>query len=297
MKYGRICWRIEFFVPVLMILFFSTVINAATIISLQDTSGNSFKRVKKSDTVCVQVKIDVDTIRAQGVAFYITFNDTFFSVVDQGTDTLIHPFSFKDGVFGTGYTENDTHGDPGNTIPGFQLNGSILKSTGYFTGKGLVARFYLVAKADVESSLVTIDYDLGNHRDTRLHKKETGSSEPFWIREPLRLSVGIRTGIEETINKEILDQYYLSQNFPNPFNPTTIIRFQTLQVGNISIKIYNILGQEIKTVVSDRLSAGSHEVQWDGTDNFGNKVSSGIYIYRMETGTGYVKTRKLVFLK
>ncbi|MCL5019337.1 MAG: T9SS type A sorting domain-containing protein, partial [Patescibacteria group bacterium] len=76
-----------------------------------------------------------------------------------------------------------------------------------------------------------------------------------------------------------------------------IIIFKIARLEDVKIIIYNILGQEIKTVISEQLPAGMYEVRWNGTDNFGNKVSSGIYIYRMETDNGSVKTRKMVFLK
>jgi len=65
----------------------------------------------------------------------------------------------------------------------------------------------------------------------------------------------------------------------------------------MTLKIYNILGKEVKTLLNTHKDAGYHSVKWDGTNNFGIKVSSGIYIYRMNTNTNFVKVRKMVFLK
>lgn len=106
----------------------------------------------------------------------------------------------------------------------------------------------------------------------------------------------IMTDIQEPTTQIPLT-FELSQNYPNPFNPTTTIRFQIQRLEDVNIKIYNILGQEIKTLISDKLSPGIHEVKWDGLDKFGNKAASGIYFYRMETGKGYIRVRKLVLLK
>ncbi|MCL5019693.1 MAG: T9SS type A sorting domain-containing protein, partial [Patescibacteria group bacterium] len=91
--------------------------------------------------------------------------------------------------------------------------------------------------------------------------------------------------------------FALEQNYPNPFNPTTTIKYQLPKDAQVQMVIYNILGQEVKTVISEQLPAGIHEVKWDATDKFGNKVASGIYIYRMETNTGFAQARKVVFMK
>jgi glycosidase len=76
--------------------------------------------------------------------------------------------------------------------------------------------------------------------------------------------------------------YNLFQNYPNPFNPSTTIRYSIVEPGNVSIKIYDILGREIKTLVNEVKIAGTYSSTWNGDNNFGNKVSSGIYLYRME---------------
>jgi len=92
------------------------------------------------------------------------------------------------------------------------------------------------------------------------------------------------------------DEFKLSQNYPNPFNPETNIRFQLPEASKVTLKIYNILGQEIKTVVNENLNAGYHTVKWDGTNNFGLKVASGVYIYQVKAGS-FIASKKMVFLK
>ena len=101
---------------------------------------------------------------------------------------------------------------------------------------------------------------------------------------------------EEEGNKPPTD-YKLFQNYPNPFNPETTIKFRILKLSFVTIKIYNILGVEVKTLVSDNIPSGTYSTKWDGTDNYGRTVSSGVYIYMIRTNTGFVKSRKLLLIK
>ncbi len=98
---------------------------------------------------------------------------------------------------------------------------------------------------------------------------------------------------EEIIIPESFD---LSQNYPNPFNPTTTIRFQLPKHSKVSIKIYDIIGQEVRTLVEKDFEAGYHTVTWDGSNNSERKVASGIYFYRIET-EGFIKVKKALLLK
>jgi len=89
--------------------------------------------------------------------------------------------------------------------------------------------------------------------------------------------------------------YKLSQNYPNPFNPTTTINYYLPLDKEVTIKIYNSLGQEVKTLLNSvKKAAGNHTVEWNGTDNVGNAVSSGMYIYSLEAGS--VKLSKTMTL-
>jgi len=94
----------------------------------------------------------------------------------------------------------------------------------------------------------------------------------------------------------IPEEYILYDNYPNPFNPTTTIMFAMPEAAKATIEIYNILGQKVKTLYADNLKAGIHTVQWDATDNHGNQVSAGVYIYRLSTNN-VSKTKKMILLK
>jgi hypothetical protein len=92
--------------------------------------------------------------------------------------------------------------------------------------------------------------------------------------------------------------FALSQNFPNPFNPSTTVAFDIPEGKevNVRLNVYNMRGQLIRTLVNEVKSEGSYQIQWDGTDNHGRRVSSGVYFYRITTGE-FSQTRKMVILK
>jgi len=90
--------------------------------------------------------------------------------------------------------------------------------------------------------------------------------------------------------------FELFQNYPNPFNPTTTIKFQVPEASDVSIVIYDMLGQEVKSLFAGSVQAGNFSVEWNGTNNQGQKMSSGSYIYRMEAGE-FVNTKEMILLK
>jgi hypothetical protein len=91
-------------------------------------------------------------------------------------------------------------------------------------------------------------------------------------------------------------EFAVSQNYPNPFNPSTLINYALPKSSLVTIKIYNILGQEVKTLVNSQLQAGNYTAQWNGDNNFGRTVASGVYIYQVKAGQ-FVKTMKMMLLK
>ena len=91
-------------------------------------------------------------------------------------------------------------------------------------------------------------------------------------------------------------EYALSRNYPNPFNPDTQIPYQLPEAGEVSLVVYNTLGQRVRVLVRKREEAGFYRVVWDGKDARGRQVSSGIYLVRMEAGE-FSEVRKMMLLK
>ncbi|MGD9900477.1 MAG: FlgD immunoglobulin-like domain containing protein, partial [Calditrichaceae bacterium] len=97
-------------------------------------------------------------------------------------------------------------------------------------------------------------------------------------------------------------QFMLGQNYPNPFNPTTTIKYQLATDSKVTLKIYNVLGQEVYTLVNGTQKAGLYKLLWNGRNNSGVKVSSGMYIYRIEADTPgsskkFTDIKKMIFIK
>ncbi len=99
-----------------------------------------------------------------------------------------------------------------------------------------------------------------------------------------------------TEGEGIPTEFALHENYPNPFNPTTTLRFDLPQVSSITLTIYNMLGQKVRTFNMQNTSAGYHSITWDATNDFGQQVGAGVYLYQLQA-KDFVKTRKMVLLK
>ena len=102
-------------------------------------------------------------------------------------------------------------------------------------------------------------------------------------------SLGVITKIDDSNSFKSI--FRLSQNYPNPFNPQTTIKYHLNQSDYVELKIYNLLGQEVETIVEERQVMGSHSVIFDASH-----LSSGIYIYRLQVGS-FTQTRKMILLR
>jgi hypothetical protein len=105
---------------------------------------------------------------------------------------------------------------------------------------------------------------------------------------------GTNTDITKADNVPLA--YGLSQNYPNPCNPSTTIKFDMKEKGHVTLRIYNVAGQLVCTLHDGVMDAGRYTLTWDGKNNRGASVASGIYFYKMETRS-FNKTRKLVVLR
>ncbi|MBT8380687.1 MAG: T9SS type A sorting domain-containing protein [Ignavibacteria bacterium] len=103
--------------------------------------------------------------------------------------------------------------------------------------------------------------------------------------------VGGLVSVEDNQSKFKINNYILEQNYPNPFNPNTTIKYQIPELSFTTIKVYDVLGNEVATLINEELSAGEYENEFDATD-----LTSGIYFYQLLTGE-FIQTKKMVLLK
>jgi len=106
----------------------------------------------------------------------------------------------------------------------------------------------------------------------------------------------LRPQIEKSAGTLVPGSFMLHQNYPNPFNPTTEIKFDLPQSASVNLTVYNLLGREIRSLVDETLPAGVHVVVWDGRDDTGQAVASGIYFYRLSSDA-YSARKKMLLLK
>ena len=98
------------------------------------------------------------------------------------------------------------------------------------------------------------------------------------------------TSVQDKV--EIPKKFSLNQNYPNPFNPETTIKYELPKTSKVKLQIFNILGQKIKTLVDEEKQPGYYSVKWNGINDYGVKVSSGIYIYRLNKGISIDEYKK-----
>jgi hypothetical protein len=117
--------------------------------------------------------------------------------------------------------------------------------------------------------------------------------------ETRRLKVIVGTERYAQKNSEAALKKYetaLRGNYPNPFDETTTLEFTLGREREVTMQVYNVLGQRVETLVDSRTSAGLHTVTWDGTNRYGNRVGSGVYFVRMEAGST-TETQKVVLVR
>jgi hypothetical protein len=103
-------------------------------------------------------------------------------------------------------------------------------------------------------------------------------------------------GVRANVNDNLPKTFALSQNYPNPFNPNTEVAFDLPVRTHVTLTVYNVLGQQVTTLVNEPLAAGSYVADWNGHSSSGTEAASGIYFYRLHTEQ-FTQTKKMVLLK
>jgi len=120
--------------------------------------------------------------------------------------------------------------------------------------------------------------------------------KPDRVLSLVNISSAGASGMAQLRSEKIPKEMRLGQNYPNPFNPTTTIDFSLNKTTEVRILIYNINGELVRDLVSGTYSAGAYRIVWDGRNEEGLQVASGIYIYRMKAGS-FIQTNKMIFSK
>jgi len=139
----------------------------------------------------------------------------------------------------------------------------------------------------VPRGVVSSDFDLDGKTDLAIIATDEFGHDSLFV----LYNTGNVSGISEETFQQIPENFSLSQNYPNPFNPITTIRFELPEDEKVSLKIFNILGEEVSTLVNTDLKAGQHEFQFNA-----NNLSSGIYFYQLQAGS-FVQTKKMILIR
>ena len=169
------------------------------------------------------------------------------------------------------------------------MRGTNTNSSGYYKIGGLRTGSYTV-----EAS-TACDNQFYNHKDSIWDADPVGVTMPSNV---TGINFNIASAVEEEEDQTGLQptSFELKQNYPNPFNPGTEIEYTLHKSTQVNLTIYNLLGQKVKTLLSERQPVGSYKITWDGKNEQGKTSSSGIYFYRLEVN-GVPQTKRMVLLK
>jgi len=204
-----------------------------------------------------------------------------FSLVDIPNDMIINEMTGM-GRFVNGVIDNPGEGE-----------GGAYDFSGYDFATGIAAGDGAIISVDVTFSQTI------NTNSLVILLKETFSADVTFSGISSH-SIGFGQFTGGTVSNEnelsIPGEFALHANYPNPFNPTTIIAYDLAKQSNVDLIIYDLMGREIRTLVHLNQSAGKQIAVWDGRDNMGQAVSAGVYIYQLRAGD-FLSNRKMVFMK
>jgi hypothetical protein len=245
----------------------------------------------------------VDTIRAYGdysaqlrYRSRAKYNANYFDARDQGNKATYKP------SFGNQACVDTVRIDTNAVVQGFHCWFNI-KFWG--PGSDSLSRYDVFVKKDQSSEIDTIGIGCAFRNNPKPPSLRIWSIIMFEATNPnlditnpaIVDNVGEVPGGEGVQNINLSPtEYNLSQNYPNPFNPETRIQFGLPERGYVRLNVYNMLGQVVAVLVNGELPAGTKEVIWNGKDQNGRSVTSGVYFYRLETPQGAI-AKKLTLVK
>lgn len=193
--------------------------------------------------------------------------------------------------------QGQTWTDISSSLPDAPINAFAvdpLRPNYLFVGSDLGA--YYSDNTGQSWQYLSSDLPLVSVYDMKVHQTANYLAIGTHARSMYKLDLSLLTGMGENITQAIVQTFRLKQNYPNPFNPTTTIPYTLNKPVFTRLSIYNDLGQEVRTLVNENQGPGNYNVAWDGQDNNGEPVSSGIYIYQLQAGNAS-DSRKMMLVK
>ena len=196
--------------------------------------------------------------------------------------------------------------DDNEELDDFTFGNIIIPARGYWIGyedennsfsSGLSANGDIIVFADSTGSSLIVELEVVQETDSISYSQSFDANGNGCYTIPTPGSLNGECVTLSTLKTAIPPrEYSLSQNYPNPFNPTTQIRYDLPEDALVSISIYDVMGRKIKSLSNANQTAGYHSLQWDATNDIGEGVSAGMYIYTIQAGE-YRSTKKMVLLK
>ena len=197
-------------------------------------------------------------------------------------------------------------------IGAYQVNGRVVNGSGQPVGGALVT-----LASDDQAVASTVTAEDGSFLITALPADQyalsasaagygtaAASAQPLALGSKINVSglnllvTGSISGVADA--GELPVRFELEQNYPNPFNPSTRISYSLARAGLVRLSVFDLLGREVRELVQGRMAAGHHSINWDATDGAGNKLASGVYIYRLQVESGgesFVKMERMLLVK
>ncbi len=227
--------------------------------SLTLAAGESLPGVGEEMTIAVDLE---DYVELRGYGFNLSYDPAVFEFVGSKIE--------NDNLLGEGSLAQP------QAIAGQDGKGSIIAFGETAVDGDLGLSLVFRAKIETEGSYIEIT-------DGQLSDGAYGVND---LRGPVSVMIETRPEV-----------YALSDNYPNPFNPATTIKYQLPEAGLVTLEVYNMLGQVVRTLVNEHQRAGRYNVQWDANNDKGQSLSSGMYFYHVQAGQEFQSTKKMLLLK
>jgi hypothetical protein len=290
----------------------------AVILSASDIEGDALTYSAVSETTGLTVTISNDTLKVKPVADYFGTSSVKAFVSDgQLKDSIAFSFTVlnvQDAPYAFDWlsiASDSINITQSNLTDAYKLKWNTSKEVDNEVVDYLI--YVQIGKMQVE--MVHDTTDTSYTITYQEFVDNVFESFPMLSRATVRFSISATDGIDtvkvtgddrvvfvnryeylSTESEGIPTAFALHENYPNPFNPTTTLRFDLPEVSSITLTIYNMLGQRVRTFNMQSTPAGYHTITWDATNDYGEQVGAGVYLYQLQA-KGFVKTRKMVLLK